>query len=67
MTLINKKLEWKNLKDEFCPKCYSEISNNDGSLRVFCTSCDFSISKIRYNEILEDMEKEEAGNDADYA
>jgi uncharacterized protein with PIN domain len=62
-----KKLEWVNLKNDFCPKCYGELENDDTQQPIKCLACDFSISRIRYDEIIEDMEKEEAGNNAENA
>ena len=65
-----KKLEWRNLKDGFCPKCYSELDDDDKSPYITCLAsglCDFSIKRERYDEILEDIYKEEAGNNAENA
>jgi hypothetical protein len=60
-----KKLDWKNLKDEYCPHCYEELEEQPGEYH--CTACKFRITKARYNEIFEDMVKEEAGNNAENA
>jgi tRNA(Ile2) C34 agmatinyltransferase TiaS len=49
------KLEWINLKDRLCPKCYSKLQAK-GMLEVtfMCSKpeCDFKISDAKYNEIL---------------
>ena len=57
-----KKLEWVNLKDDFCPKCYGEL-NMDGETEgepytLRCSACGFAITKKRRDEILYDMEKD---------
>ena len=62
-----KKLEWRNLKDGFCPKCYGEIEDEDNPMTIKCSACDFRMSRVRYDEILEDMAKEDAGNNAENA
>ncbi len=54
--MIKKKLDWKNLKDEYCPACYQELEETLGWYR--CTSCPYRITKTRFDEILEEMEKE---------
>ncbi len=66
---MKKKLEWGNLKDGFCPNCYLELNDLDDEevWLIKCEACGFSIYRTRYNEILEDMAKEEAGNNAENA
>lgn len=60
--MIKKKLEWKNLKDGYCPNCYRELDEHDTSWH--CTACPFNISKRRYSEIMEDMTKEQRANES---
>ena len=64
---MKKQLDWKNLKDEYCPSCYSEIFLGEGIWRCSKESCKFTITSKRYDELLEDIEKEEAGDDAENA
>jgi len=57
-----KKLEWRNLQDGFCPKCYEELeegSYDNSKAGYFCKKCLFNITKERHDEIVGDMEKDE--------
>jgi len=60
----DKKLEWGNLKELKCPKCYGDlVKNNFGILKGYiCGNCDFSITTIRLREIVEGMFTKEADN-----
>ena len=60
-----KPLTWVNLKDDYCPKCYMDLEETAEGYK--CSSCDFKISKQEYEEILEDIHKEETGDDAENA
>jgi tRNA(Ile2) C34 agmatinyltransferase TiaS len=60
-----KTLIWINLKEDYCPKCYMDLIETPEGFK--CTQCDFKISRQKYEEILEDLYKEEAGDDAENA
>lgn len=64
---MTKRLEWTNLKDDYCPSCYKDLDNDEKSLIIKCSSCDFVITRVKYNDLIEQMEKEEAGDDAENA
>ena len=59
-----KKLDWENLKELKCPKCYGDlVKNNYGVIRGYmCKNCDFSTTTIRLREIVEGMFNKEADN-----
>lgn len=56
MTILNKKLDWRTLETDNCPKCYEDLEHNNEVYR--CTDCDFVMSIGRYKEIIEDMKRE---------
>ena len=35
MIVGKKHLEWKNLQDDFCPKCYGEMDNDTECLTLY--------------------------------
>lgn len=65
--MIKKKLEWINIKDGYCPSCYRDLNDDGSSPMVTCSSCDFKINRPKFDEILEEIEKREAGDDAENA
>lgn len=50
-------MNWLNLKIAECPKCNSKLSHGMLDDQYECSNslCDFSISDIRFNEIVKDM------------
>ena len=57
-----KQLEWSNLLDGFCPKCDGCIEEQGSQVK--CDSCDFHISKARFDELTKKMKREQ-GDDSD--
>jgi len=46
---------WKNLQHNWCPKCSSILYKNFSKDIVECTSCEFRISRDKFNGIVSRM------------
>lgn len=46
-------MNWDNLKNLKCPKCRRPILRDLMYRKYKCTSCDFSISHEKFNEIVD--------------
>jgi len=49
-------MNWENLKERSCPKCFAKIQITLLSGMVTCTNknCTFKISELKFNQILSD-------------
>lgn len=52
------KLNWKNLIDDCCPICGSEIYYNDPGVTCSKTSCTFFITREKLNKIKDDLSRQ---------
>ena len=51
------KLNWKNIKNNKCPKCDSGLEQFDEVYK--CVDCDFVITEDRYNSLIDDLDRDE--------
>ena len=52
-------MHWKNLKNNYCPKCKSSLKKSEDKFIKLCSNlkCDFKITVDKYNELIEELNK----------
>ena len=49
-------MEWKNLQQNLCPKCESELCPDPDKDRTLCTGCTFMMGLPKLRKTLDDMD-----------
>jgi len=51
-------MNWKALEEMSCPKCGCKVIQGDWGYN--CAVCSFKISEVRFNELINDMDRPRA-------
>lgn len=53
-------MNWNNIAENCCPKCGYQLNPSKNGYECQSPSCDFFIRSSRFEEMMEDMHREDA-------